>query len=238
MKAMVLAAGVGSRLRPLTDKVPKALVDINGVPMIELVIGRLRKAGVTELIINLHHLPELVVDFLESKRNFGLRIEYSREDVLLDTGGGLKKAAGFFDDGRPFLLHNVDVLSEIDLESMIRLHESGGALATLAVEDRPSSRRLLFSGGKLCGWRKGDKIEWAGAPAAKFDSLAFNGIHVISPELLPLMAETGAFSINQTYLRLAGEGRPIQAFRSDGFYWVDVGSPQSLEAARRRVKTF
>ena len=152
MKAMILAAGVGSRLRPLTDETPKALIDVGGAPIIEHVIRRLQLAGVTEIVVNLFHLGDRIVEFLASKGNFGLHIALSRESELLDTGGGLKNAAWFFDDDCPFFLHNVDVLSEIDLGALHRFHQENGALVTLAVQSRPSSRLLLFEqDGRLCG---------------------------------------------------------------------------------------
>src|SRR5256885_6569933 len=148
MKAMILAAGLGTRLRPLTDSRPKALVEINGRTLLEITLTRLRAFGVNEVIINVHHFADMVVGYLKSHNNFGLRIEVSREDdLLLDTGGGLKKAAHFFVDDpndEPFLLHNVDVISTIDLERMLRAHNENHALATLAVQDRKSSRHLLF----------------------------------------------------------------------------------------------
>jgi NDP-sugar pyrophosphorylase family protein len=235
MKAMVLAAGIGTRLRPLTDTIPKALVDVGGVPMIERVIGRLKAAGVTEVVINLFHLADQIVDFLASKDHFGIRIAYSREADLLDTGGGLKQAAWFFDDGRPFLLHNVDILSEIDLGALVRSHADAGALATLAVQRRESARQLLFDpDGRLCGRETRAGTEWAGGAVAAVDRLGFAGIHVISPTIFPRMTETGAFSIMRTYLRLAAEGETITAFRADGSYWHDIGSAEKLAQARRR----
>ena len=235
MKAMILAAGVGSRLRPLTDAIPKALVDVGGVPMIERVIRRLRTAGVTELVVNLFHLGDRIVEFLASKENFGLRIAFTREAELLDTGGGLKNAAWFFDDGRPFFLHNVDVLSDIDLEGLLRFHREVGALATLAVQERPSSRQLLFDrDGLLRGRETPEGVEWAREPAGEVERLGFAGIHVIEPAIFPRMTETGAFPITRTYLRLAGEGERIVAYRADGCYWQDIGSPEKLEETRKR----
>src|SRR5882724_288483 len=156
MKAMVLAAGLGTRLRPLTDDRPKALVELSGRTLLEITLARLRHFGVNEAIVNVHHFADLVIDYLKSKNNFGMRIEISREDVLLDTGGGLKKAAWFFqekagDEGSPFFLHNVDVLSNVDLQRMLEAHNEDGALATLAVQQRESSRQLLFDeNGILC----------------------------------------------------------------------------------------
>src|SRR6202049_4535744 len=155
MKAMILAAGLGTRLRPLTDIRPKALVELSGRTLLEITLNRLRTFGITEVIVNVHHFADMVVDYLKSSNNFGMRIEISREDVLLDTGGGLKKAAWFFleDSARrdpsqidePFLLHNVDVISNIDLRAMLQFHTENHALATLAVQNRETSRPLLFN---------------------------------------------------------------------------------------------
>ena len=236
MKAMVLAAGVGSGLRPLTDEIPKALLDVGGVPMIERVIRRLKAAGVTEVVVNLFHLGDRIVEFLASQGDFGLRIEFTREAELLDTGGGLKNAAWFFDDGRPFFLHNVDVLSDIDLQGLLRFHHKVGALATLAVQSRPSDRQLLFDPDRgLCGRESPEGVEWAKGLRNDVERLAFTGIHVIDPAIFPRMTEMGVFPITQTYLRLAGEGERIAAYRADGRYWQDIGSPEKLEAARRRA---
>jgi len=236
MKAMILAAGVGSRLRPLTDEIPKALVDVGGVPMIERVVRRLQAAGVTELVVNLFHLGDRIVEFLASKQDFGLRIAFTREAELLDTGGGLKNAAWFFDDGWPFFLHNADVLSDIDLTGMLRFHQSVGVLATLAVQSRPSSRQLLFDcDGLLRGRETPEGVEWAKGPANGVERLAFTGIHVIDPAIFPRMTETGAFPITRTYLRLAGEGEKIAAYRADSCYWQDIGSREKLEAARQHA---
>jgi NDP-sugar pyrophosphorylase family protein len=234
MKAMILAAGVGSRLRPLTDETPKALLDVGGTPMIEGVIGRLKGAGVTEVVVNLHHLGDRIVEFLASKANFDLRIAFTREARLLDTGGGLKNAAWFFDDDRPFFLHNVDVLSDIDFERTLRFHREMGPLATLVVQHRPSTRQLLFDReGWLCGRVSPEGIEWVRGPVRDAERLAFTGIHVISPAIFPKLTETGAFSITRAYLRLAGEGERIVACRADGRFWQDIGSPEALEAARK-----
>lgn len=233
MKAMILAAGVGSRLRPLTDRVPKALIEVGGVPMIERVIGCLKSAGVTELVVNLFHLGDRIVEFLASRGDFGLRIRYTREAELLDTGGGLKNAAWFFDDGRPFFLHNVDVLSDIDLAALWRFHLDARALATLAVQSRPSSRQLLFdTGGQLAGRETPEGVEWARGPVVPVERLGFTGIHVIDPAIFPQMSETGAFPITRPYLRLAGHGEKIVAFRADDNSWQDIGSPEKLEHAR------
>lgn len=238
MKAMVLAAGVGSRLRPLTDSLPKALVEVGGAPMLEIVLKRLIAAGVDAAIVNTHHHPGQVEAFLRARRNFGIRIELSHEPELLDTGGGLKKAAWFLEGKDPFFVHNVDIYTDLDLSALCRAHRESGALATLAVQERPSSRYLLFDGrDRLCGWGNEDKgrLAWAGGPVAGARRLAFCGIHVVSPALLPRITETGAFSIFTPYVRLAGGGADIRAFPIGAAYCQDIGSAEKLEAARRRA---
>jgi NDP-sugar pyrophosphorylase family protein len=238
MKAMILAAGLGTRLHPLTDDRPKALVEIRGRTLLEITLSRLRAFGVREVIVNVHHFADTVVEYLLANNNFGMRIEVSREEVLLDTGGGLKQAAWFFlenarERDEPFLLHNVDVLSTIDLGRMVQFHMEHQALATLAVQERPSSRYLLFDEhGRLCGRRfeREDRTEMA-RPAEHLQPLAFSGIHVISARLLQMMTEEGAFSIIETYLRLTGRNERIVAFRADEYYWRDLGTFESLEQA-------
>jgi|SRR6202521_427208 len=250
MKAMILAAGLGTRLRPLTDDRPKALIEINGRTLLEITLSRLRTFGVREVIINVHHFADMILEYLKTNNNFGMRIEVSREEELLDTGGGLKKAAWFFKDSRghsgnetPFILHNVDVLSTIDLERMRHLHFETQALATLAVQDRETSRYLLFDERRqLCGRRAGrnQPPEFV-RPAQQVQAWAFSGIHVISPRLLAMMTEDGAFSIITSYLRLAAQGEKMLAFRADEYYWRDLGKPENVEQAahdlRQRVIT-
>jgi len=243
MRAMVLAAGLGTRLRPLTDDRPKALVEIAGRTMLGITLTRLRSFGIEEAIVNVHHFADMVVEYLKAKSNFGMRIEISREDGLLDTGGGLKKAAWFFQEGGetkagPFLLHNVDVISAIDLERMLARHYENRSLATLAVQERESSRQLLFDPeGVLCGRRGGRSRESEIVRAAsQLTPLAFSGIHVISPRLFELMTESGAFSIIDVYLRLAAAGEKISAFRADKFYWRDLGKPESVQQASRDLR--
>jgi mannose-1-phosphate guanylyltransferase len=241
MKAMVLAAGLGTRLRPLTDDRPKALVEIGGRTLLEITLTRLRKFGVREVIVNVHHFAEKIVDYLKARGNFGMRIEVSREDgLLLDTGGGLKKAGWFFLESgvgsdEPFLLHNVDVISALDFGAMVEIHKKNGALATLAVQERDTSRQLLFDEEmQLCGRRSGrDAALEVVRPAGEVEALAFTGIHVISPRLIGSMSEDGVFSIVSTYLRLAGLGEKIQGYRADEFYWRDLGKAESLRQAEQ-----
>jgi len=196
---MILAAGLGTRLRPLTNDRPKALVKVAGRTLLEITLERLRDAGVDAVIVNAHHFSDMVVEFLHGMKNSGMRIEVSVEADLLDTGGGLKKASWFFlEDGQsdePFFLHNVDVLSRIDLRAIMDEHRRTGALATLAIQKRKTSRYLLFDAeGGLCGRRFEDQgsPEWVRGAVPDAQALAFSGIHVISPRMLPLMHETGA----------------------------------------------
>jgi NDP-sugar pyrophosphorylase family protein len=296
MKAMILAAGLGTRLRPLTNDRPKALVELNGRTLLEITLTRLQTFGVTEAIINVHHHAQMVVDYLHSKNNFNMRLEISREDdQLLDTGGGLKKAAWFFQENsanldQPFFLHNVDVLSNIDLAAMLQFHKENRALATLAVQSRPSSRQLLFNDQlQLSGRRihnEDELVHTAVAYTAKTETchserseesafsshsplaypehrgaarhsltpsiegplpqsknpipllpLAFSGIHILSPRLLPLLTETApVFSVIDSYLRLSSQGQKILAFRHDHSYWRDLGKPADLAQAALDLK--
>ena len=251
MKAMILAAGLGTRLRPLTDDRPKALVEIGGRTLVEITLARLREFGICEVVINAHHFADKLIEYLKAHDNFGMRIEISREEVLLDTGGGLKKAARFFlgDGGdvdsnpsfnEPIAVHNVDVISTIDLPRMAQVHSASAALATLAVQDRKTTRYLMFDEEHhLCGRRIGHNAipEIVGQPRHT-QALAFSGIHIISPRLLPKLAEQGAFSIISSYLRLAAQGEKILAFRADEYYWRDVGRREDLERVEQELRKF
>jgi mannose-1-phosphate guanylyltransferase len=249
MKAMVLAAGLGTRLRPLTNDRPKALVEVCGRTLLEITLTRLRDFGIHDVIINVHHYADMVIDRVKSAGNFGMHIEFSREDVLLDTGGGLKKAAWFLGANRsgdpgasatnegPFILHNVDVISTINLQRMVEAHKENKALATLAVQERKTSRYLLFNEqAQLCGRRlvKEDKTEIV-RPAQHLSELAFTGIHVISPCIFPLLTEDSTFSIIPAYQRLAAQGEKIQAFRADEYYWRDLGKPENIRQAEQDI---
>jgi NDP-sugar pyrophosphorylase family protein len=239
---MILSAGLGTRLRPLTDDRPKALVEISGRTLLGITLSRLRSFGVREVIINVHHFADMIVEYLKTNANFGMRIEVSHEEALLDTGGGLKKAAYFFVDNfvhseEPFIVHNVDVLSTIDLRRMVQFHTENKALATLAMQDRKTSRYLLFDDQlQLCGRRSGDnQPEFVGS-RRQAHALAFAGIHVISPRFLKMMNEDGAFSIITPYLRLAAQGEKILAFRADEYYWRDLGRPEKVAQAAEDLR--
>jgi NDP-sugar pyrophosphorylase family protein len=221
---MVLAAGLGTRLRPLTNDRPKALVELRGRTLLEITLARLKGFGITDVIVNVHHFADLMIDYLKAKANFGMHVEISREDVLLDTGGGLKKAAWFLKGNEPFILHNVDVISTIDFGRMLDLHEENNALATLAVQDRKTSRPLLFD----------DELRLRGR-AGGSGGLGFSGIHVISPRLLEMIEEDGIFSIITSYVSLAARGEKILGFRADGYYWRDLGKLADLEKAETEI---
>jgi mannose-1-phosphate guanylyltransferase len=227
--------------------------------MLEITLSRLRSFGVREVIVNVHHFADMIVEYLKTNDNFGMHVEVSREDVLLDTGGGLKKVTYFFadrsvhgsvdshrnedenEDEEPFIVHNVDVLSTIDLRRMMRFHTANRALATVAVQDRKTSRYLLFEDLpddplQLCGRQsEGERPEIV-RPSEHARPLAFSGIHVISPRLLAMMTEGGAFSIITSYLRLAAQREKILAFRADEYYWRDLGKPDNLELATQDLK--
>jgi NDP-sugar pyrophosphorylase family protein len=246
MKAMILAAGLGTRLRPLTNDRPKALVEVGGRTLLEITLARLREFGVREVIVNVHHFADMVVDYLRANDGFGMHVEISREETLLDTGGGLKKAGDFFLENysrldEPFILHNVDVISTIDLGRMVQFHRDHQALATLAVQERETSRYLLFDEqGRLCGRLSGRDQQAEFVPSSQqllVKALAFSGIHVISPRIFSRMSEDGAFSIILSYLRLAGEGEKILAFRADEYYWRDLGRPENVAQAKQDLKS-
>lgn len=231
---MVLAAGLGTRLRPLTNDRPKALVRVADRTLLEITLNRLKALGIRDVIVNVHHFADMMVEYLKANDNFGMHIEISREETLLDTGGGLKKAGWFFSgDTEPFLLHNVDVISTIDFHAMLRYHKEKEGVATLAVKDRPTSRYLIFDDKlQLCGRRlvREQKVESV-RPVQGASELAFAGIHIISPRLVPLLTEEGSFSIISSYLRLAGQGENILGFRTDNYDWRDVGTVDSLGKA-------
>jgi mannose-1-phosphate guanylyltransferase len=240
MRAMILAAGLGTRLRPLTDDRPKALVEIDGRSLLEIALTRLRTFGIRNVIINVHHFADQVIDHLRSHDNFGMHVEISREEMLLNTGGGLKKASWFFlQDGKdkPFLVHNVDVLSSIDLVKMLEFHRDNEALVTLAVQGRDTTRHLLFDDQlQLCNPRTPEEGDVETQPSVELVPLGFCGVHIISPRIFRLMTEEGVFSIIPAYLRLAAEGERILGFRADEYYWRDLGTKDSLQQAARDLQ--
>ncbi len=226
MKAMILAAGHGTRLQPLTNNKPKALVEIKGVPLLEIIIKRLIKFGFKDLIINLHHFADQIIDFLSINQNFGINIQISDEsEQLLETGGGIMHAKWFLDDNHPFLVYNVDILSDIDLNEMVEFHQKNNSMVTLAVKERETTRQILFDDeNNLCEWRNVQTRECkiSREPIGNLKPLAFSGIHILSPKIFNLIEETGAFSIMDVYLRLA-KNHSIKAFDHSHTKWFDLG---------------
>ncbi len=237
MKAMIFAAGLGTRLKPLTLEKPKALVELNGKPLLDYQIEKLKKYGFDEIIVNVHHFAEEVKKHL-SKNNFGIKIEISDESQkLLDTGGGLKKAAWFFRDTKSFLLHNVDIISDLDLTEVIKHHEKRNSLATLVVRKRTTSRYLLFDSEKtLAGWentKTGERIIKKDRALQRF---AFSGISVFNSRILELFPDKEVFSIIELLLSLADKEK-ITAYEDNSSYWFDVGSIEKLKEAENLLKT-
>ncbi|MDR2448425.1 MAG: membrane protein insertion efficiency factor YidD [Prevotellaceae bacterium] len=231
MKAMILAAGLGTRLGALTAQKPKALASIQGRTLLEIVLRKLAAHGFDEIIINVHHFAGQIKAYLAAHRNFGLHLELSDESgQLLDTGGGVRKAAWFFDDGQPFLVHNVDIVSDIDLAQVYAAHRASGAMATLCCTARPSSRHFLFNAeGRLCGWQNvktGERKITVDAPPP-LQPMAFNGIHVIDPALVARMPQSGAFSIVDAYLHLSPHAL-ITCFAAPHACITDAGTPEAL----------
>jgi len=236
MKALLLAAGLGTRLKPLTDNTPKALVEINGKTLLEIQIEKLSQEGFNDIIVNTHHFSKKVIDFLINNR-FGATITISDESTqLLDTGGGLKKAQWFFDDN-PFLVYNVDVLSDLNLSELTDYHKSTSNIATIVVRNRKTQRYFLFNNNNLlCGWenkKTGEKI----IRRAGFDlyNYAFSGIQIISPKIFPLIKQTGKFSLTELYIQLSATEN-IGCYIDDASFWMDLGSIENLNKANNEFK--
>lgn len=243
MKAMIFAAGLGTRLKPLTDHMPKALVPVAGKPMLEHVIGKLKAAGFDEIVINVHHFAEQIIEFLKKNHDFGIKIWISDEtEMLLDTGGGIKEASSFFSGNEPFLVHNVDILSNTDLKSLYAYHSESGNDATLLVSPRKTVRYILFDGeDRLCGWVNKDTLQtkpegFVYQPAVQKE-YAFSGIHVISPTLFNYMGEnwSGKFSIMDFYLQTCREAR-IGGYAKEDLQLIDIGKPETLAKAEEFIK--
>ena len=234
---MILAAGTGTRLKPLTDDIPKALVPVKGVPMLEHVIMKLKTAGFTNIIINIHHFGKQIIDFLAVRDNFGIDIKISDErDYLLDTGGGIKHANCYLNGDESFLVHNVDIFTDVDLKKMFLTHVSSKALATLLVSRRQTSRQLLFNKEQLlCGWRNRETGEVKSFipqfDPSDYSEYAFGGIHVISPGIFHLMEDcTGKFSIINFYLSVCAK-KPVGLYTENNIRLIDTGKPKGLEEA-------
>ncbi len=240
MKAMIFAAGLGTRLKPLTDHMPKALVPVAGKPMLEHVIEKLKASGVNEVVINVHHFANQIIDFLKAKDNFGIRIWISDEtDELLDTGGGIQKASSYLNE--PFLVHNADILSNVDLKALYDYHLTSGNDATLLVSPRKTVRHLLFDeNDRLCGWVNKDTLQtkpegFVYQPESQKE-LAFGGIHVISPSLFQYMKDwKGKFSIMDFYLQTCRKAR-LGGYVKNDLQLIDIGKPETLAQAEAFIR--
>lgn len=236
---MILAAGEGTRLKPFTDERPKALIPVGGIPMLEHVILKIKKAGFTHIIINIHHFGEQIIRFLDSKDNFGLTVDISDErNYLLDTGGGIKHASLFLTGNDPFLVHNVDIFSNVDLKAMYQSHVSSKALATLLVSDQKSARKLLFDKDhRLYGWRNRETGEVKSFvpdfDPSRYLEYSFGGVHVVSPEIFYYMDDwTGRFSVIDFYLSICLKN-PVRLYTENEIRLVDAGKPKGLEEAEQ-----
>lgn len=236
MQAMILAAGLGTRLKPITDKLPKALVELNGKTLLEITVRNLIENDFRRIVINVHHFADKVKDFV-NKNTFAADIFISDEsDLLLDTGGGIKHAQKYFDDS-PVLVHNVDIISNLNLKEFYQFHLSDDALASLVVSNRESNRYLLFNDNNiLCGWqdvKKEEKI--LVREDVKLNQLAFSGIHILNPNLMESFPKEQVFSIIKAYLKIAAT-EDIHAYVSNDLKWIDVGKVDSLERAELLIK--
>jgi len=237
MKAMIFAAGLGKRLGEITDNIPKALVDINGKTALHLAVEKCTADGFDDIIINVHHFADLVEDEVHRLNKMGFKITVSDERaILLETGGGLYKAKDFFDKA-PFLIYNVDIISDLDLMALYQYHNEKRGLATLAVRKRPGKRFYLIDDtGLIRGWRNnhtGEQI-LTSQTSGGLSEIAFSSMHVVQPEIFNYMHE-GIYTMTSLYLKLA-EKHNIYTYRSDEGYWGDVGTPESLEYIRKLLK--
>jgi len=236
MKAMIFAAGLGTRLSNETSDKPKALVDVGGKPLLQRAIEKLKSEGITEIVVNVHHFSELVISFIK-ENDFGIPIHISDEtEKLLDTGGGLKKAAHHFVGDEPILIYNVDILSNLNLQNLVKSHLQSKALVTVAVRIRETQRYYKFDSEMiLVGWLNKKTGETKVSIPEKYENataMAYSGFHIIQPEIFSLMPETNKFSVTDFYLELA-KTHLIKGFVDDSDLWMDVGKPEQLEEARK-----
>ncbi len=229
MKAMILAAGLGTRLKPFTGQHPKALYEVQGKTLLEHAIEHLRTANIKDVIVNVHHFADQIIKFIHLHNNFGFNISISDETgELLETGGGVKKAAWFFKDCDCALVRNVDILSDLEINRMVTCHLNSDAMATLAVRKRETSRYFLFDDEMtLAGWenRKTGEQRLSRQVDAPV-SLGFSGIQVLNPDIFPLITEKGKFSLTDLYLRLATDQK-IKGYLEEGTLWEDIGKMQN-----------
>ncbi|MGA2408081.1 MAG: sugar phosphate nucleotidyltransferase [Bacteroidales bacterium] len=234
MKAMIFAAGLGKRLGKITENIPKALVEINGKTALQIAVEKCSVHGFNDIIINVHSFADMVEDEITRLNKLGFRISVSDErDMLLETGGGLYKARGFFDNS-PFLIYNVDIISDLDLSALYNYHLEKKGLATLSVRNRQGNRfYLVDKSGMIRGWRNkatGEQI-LVGTTSDELTEIAFSSMHVVEPKIFNYMHE-GVYTMTTLYLQLAAEHN-IYTFRDDNGYWGDIGTPESLEKIRK-----
>ena len=234
--AMILAAGEGTRLKPLTNDTPKALVSLHGIPMLEILVRKLVKAGFEKIIINVHHFGNQITDFVNSKKGFGAEVIFSREDILLDTGGGIKKAARFLGK-EPVLFHNVDILADIDLASYYSDHLEWGGEASLVIKERPTSRYLLFNNNMyLSGWYQPEKrirIISRKSKQGYYDA-AFSGIYILNPSVFEDFPDEEVFSLTPWLLERSGK-MDILGWNQGRKYWYDMGTADKLSNTHKKV---
>lgn len=237
LQAFILAAGLGTRLRPLTNNKPKALVEVDGVSLLEINLNNLIRQGIKHIVINVHHYGEQIIEFIESKHWDAEIVISDERNLLLDTGGGLKKAAPLFLKDTPILIHNVDILSNINIESLYKHHVDSKSIATLAVSERRTSRYLLFNSKQhLIGWHNTntDEYLWVSSPENEYKNLAFSGIAIANYEILSIMPEANKpYSIIPTYIDIA-KNHVISCFEHNSDQWLDVGKPETLELASQK----
>ena len=237
---MILAAGLGTRLGRITSNIPKAMVEVAGKPLLYHAIQKLKANDFNQIIINVHHYPDQIMDYVRTNSNFGMDITFSVEAELLETGGGVKKAAWFFSDGNPFIVHNVDILSDIDLKFLYRQHIDRGSDASLAVQKRDTTRYLLFDGeNQLAGREQPGKTELINSDQdmQKIQRWSFLGIHIISPSALKHFPSENKFSIINAYLQLSAHGARINACPVDYEYWFDVGKSENMDQIQNWFRT-
>lgn len=239
MKVLIFAAGLGTRLKDLTKNKPKALVEFNGKPILEHLIINLKSQGFNDFVINVHHFADQIENFLKEKNNFNSNIEISDErEMLLETGGGLLNARPFLLNSENFIIYNADIFSDINLKELIKEHKKNNALATLAVQERNTSRKLLFNEeNELCQWKNYETNEYkvAKLSTSKLKAWAFTGIHIVNNQIFNHITETGKFSIIDLYLRLAKEHK-ISTYKANHTFWFDLGKPENIKAAETYIK--
>ncbi len=230
-KALVFAAGLGTRLSPLTDTLPKALIPLGSKPILEHILLKIKHIGISDVVVNVHHFADNIIEFLDSKHNFGLNIMISDErDCLLETGGGLVHARPLLHPASEILIHNADVYSNIDLSKLIEYQRNNNVLATLAVQNRKSKRMFsVNNSGYVSGWKNFDTNEEIGEQSSVYKS--FTGIHVVSSKIFDMLPSSGVFSITPEYLKIC-KSFDISTFDADYSFWFDIGTPEKLEEAR------